>query len=178
MGQFYVRYLIPWLKSIILFLINTGVFHSIKNYLHFYRPRSKIQNIILCTIMRMLWHMAFGNVWLVIQNSIWQTVLMCCWSVFCNMQHRNDAGGILTHYGRMTHICLSKLAIIGSHNGLSPIWRQAFIWTNNVILLNGPLGTNFSEILIEIHIFSFKKMLLKMSSEKRRPFCFCLNVLT
>ena len=33
--------------------------------------------------------------------------------------------------------------------------RQAIIWTNAGILLIGPLGTNFSEILIEIHIFSF-----------------------
>ena len=29
--------------------------------------------------------------------------------------------------------------------------RQAIIWTNVGILLTGPLGTNLSEILIEIH---------------------------
>ena len=29
-------------------------------------------------------------------------------------------------------------------------WRQAIIWTNDAILLIGPLGTNFNEILIEI----------------------------
>ena len=46
------------------------------------------------------------------------------------------------------------------------------------ILLIGPLGTNFSEILSEIHTFSFKKMRLKMSSGKCRPFCLGLNVLT
>ena len=34
----------------------------------------------------------------------------------------------------------------------------------------GPLGTNFSEILIEILTFSFNKMRLKMSSAKWRPF--------
>ena len=27
------------------------------------------------------------------------------------------------------HICVSKLTIIGSDNGLSPGWRQAIIWT-------------------------------------------------
>ena len=42
----------------------------------------------------------------------------------------------------------------------------------------GPLGTNFSKILIEVQIFSFKKMNLKMSSVKWRPFCPGLNVLT
>ena len=35
--------------------------------------------------------------------------------------------------------------------------HQAIIWTDAGILLIGPLGTNFSEILIEIHTFSFKK---------------------
>ena len=34
--------------------------------------------------------------------------------------------------------------------------RQAIIWTNAGTLLTGPLGTNFSEILIEIHIYLFK----------------------
>ena len=50
----------------------------------------------------------------------------------------------------MTHICVNKLTIIGSDNGLSPGRRQAIIWTNAGILLIGPLGTNFPEILIEI----------------------------
>ena len=60
---------------------------------------------------------------------------------------------------------------IGSDNGLAPNRRQAIIWTNAGILLIGPLGTNFSEILPEIHIFSSKNMHLKMSSGKWRPFC-------
>ena len=81
----------------------------------------------------------------------------------------------LTHW--VTHICVSKLAIIGSDNGLLPDRRQAIIWTNAGLLLIGPLGTNFSKILIEILIFSFKKMRLKMSSAKRRPFCPGFNVL-
>ena len=45
------------------------------------------------------------------------------------------------------------------------------------MLLIGPLGTNFSEILVEILTFSFKKMSLKVSSAKWRPFCLGLNVL-
>ena len=84
----------------------------------------------------------------------------------------------LTHWGRVTHICVGNLTIIGSDNGLSPGRRQAIIWTNSGILLIGPLGTNFTEILIEIHIFSFTKMRFKVSSAKWRPFCFGLNVLT
>ena len=34
---------------------------------------------------------------------------------------------ILTHWGRVTHICVNKLSILGSHNGLSPGRRQAII---------------------------------------------------
>ena len=83
----------------------------------------------------------------------------------------------LTHWGRVTHICVAYLTIIDSDNGLSPRRRQAIIWTNAEILLIRPLGTNVSEMLIEIHTFSFKKMHLKMSSAKRRPFCLGLNVL-
>ena len=84
----------------------------------------------------------------------------------------------ITHWGRVTHICVGKLTIIGSDNGLSPGRRQAIIWTNAGILLIEPLGTNSSEILIGIQIFSFKKMSLKMSSGKWRPFCLGLNVIT
>ena len=77
----------------------------------------------------------------------------------------------------MTHICIAKLNIIGSDNGLLPGQRQAITWTNVGILLIGPLGTKVSEILSGIQIFSFKKMHLKMSFAKWRPFCLGLNVL-
>ena len=50
------------------------------------------------------------------------------------------------------HICVSKLTIIGSENGLLPGRHQAAIWTNDGILLIWPLGTNFSEISIDIFI--------------------------
>ena len=81
----------------------------------------------------------------------------------------------LTHWGRVTHICVVNLTTIGSDNGLSPGRRQAIIWTNDGILLIGALWTNVS--LIKTCTFSLKKMLLKMSSEKRRPSCLGLNVL-
>ena len=65
---------------------------------------------------------------------------------------------MLTHWGRVTLIYVGKLSIFGSDNGLSPGRRQAIIWTNAGILLIGPLGTNFSQILIGIQIFSIKEM--------------------
>ena len=82
----------------------------------------------------------------------------------------------LTHWGRVTHVCVSKLTIIGSDNGLSPGWGQAIIWTNAGILLIGPLGTNFSKILIKIQTFSskgnaFQDAVCEMLSILIRPQC-------
>ena len=84
----------------------------------------------------------------------------------------------LTHWGRVTHICVGKLTIIGSDNGLSPERRQAIIWTNAGILLIGPLGTNLSESLIEIQAFALTTIRLKMSSAKCCSFRLGINVLT
>ena len=86
-------------------------------------------------------------------------------------------GDVLTHWGRMTHICVSNPTIIDSDNGLSPSRRQAIIGTNAGILLIRHLEINFSEPLIGNQTFSFKKMQLKISSAKWRPFCLGLNVL-
>ena len=85
----------------------------------------------------------------------------------------------LTHWGRATHICVSKLTITGSDNGLSPGRRQAINWTNDGILLIRTLGTNFSEILSEIHAFSFQENALEnvVCEMASIQFCLGLNVL-
>ena len=69
----------------------------------------------------------------------------------------------------MTHICVSKLTIIGSDHGLSPGRCQAI--ANAGILLIRTSGANFSEIVSKIHTFSFKKMHLKMAPILSRPQC-------
>ena len=89
-----------------------------------------------------------------------------------------DIESILTRWGRVTHICVTKLG----HHWFSwwlVTWQgsQVSIWTKAGILLIRTLGTNFSEISLEIHTFTFKKMHLKMSSGTWRPFCLGLNVL-
>ena len=85
---------------------------------------------------------------------------------------------LLMHWGWVTHVCVSKIFIIGSDNGLSPGQCQAIIWTNAEILVIGPQGTNFNKILIKIHIFSFKIIHLKMLSGKWQPFRLGLNMLS
>ena len=83
----------------------------------------------------------------------------------------------ITYWGRVTNICVSKLTIIGSDNGLSPGRRQAIVWTNDGRFLIGPLETNFSEILSEIHTFWFEKMHSKISSGNGGHLFLGLNVL-
>ena len=79
----------------------------------------------------------------------------------------------LTHWGLVTHVCVSNLTIIGSDNGLSPGRRHVIIWTNAEILLIGSLWTNFNEI--EIHTFSLKNafnyVVWKMATILSRPQC-------
>ena len=82
----------------------------------------------------------------------------------------NNVQCMSTHWGRVTHICVGKLIIIGSDNGLSPDRRQAIISTNAGLLSIGPLRTYFCENLIKIQQFSLKKMRLKISSAKLCPF--------
>ena len=91
-----------------------------------------------------LWYSLFGTRVVVVFFNIY----LICWSMVSFKQ------SFLTHWGRVTHICVSSLTIIGSDNGLSPGRRQAIIWTNAGILLIGPMVTNLGEIGIEIHIFS------------------------
>ena len=70
-----------------------------------------------------------------------------------------SGGDELTHWGRVMHICIGNLTIIGSDNGLSPGRRQAIIWTNAGILLIGPknkLQWNFRRnynIFIQENVF-------------------------
>ena len=93
------------------------------------------------------------------------------------IMHIFDVSVTLNWWGWVPHVCVSKLTIIGSDNGLSP-----GSWTNAGILSIESLGTNFSEILIEIYTFSFEKMHLKMSSARWRPITICrpqyVNLLT
>ena len=73
----------------------------------------------------------------------------------------------LTKWGRVKHVCVSNLTIIGSDNGLPPVQHQAIIRTNAGILSIWTFRKNSSEILSKIHTFSFKKIHLKIS----KPFC-------
>ena len=81
-----------------------------------------------------------------------------------------------THWGRMMHIhvCVSKLSIISSDDGLSPSRRQAIIWTNAGLLLIGPkLQWNLNQIsYIFIQENAFENVVWKMPS-----ICLGLNVL-
>ena len=80
---------------------------------------------------------------------------------------------ILTQWGWLI-IFINKLTIIGSDNGLPPGDYLNQCW--NIVDGTSALGSNYSEILIEIYTFSLKKMHLKTSSGKCLPFCQCVNL--
>ena len=79
----------------------------------------------------------------------------------------------LTHWGRLAHIWVSNLNIIGSDNGLLPGQCQALIWTNTGIFRNIP-QRNFN---INSNILIHEKPLI-VSSAKWWPFCLGLSVLS
>ena len=85
------------------------------------------------------------------------------------------AFGTLIHWGRVTHICVGDLTIIGSDNGLSPGRREAIIWTNAEILLIGPLGTNLWNFNPNSYIFfqgnAFETVVCEMAAILSRPQC-------
>ena len=105
------------------------------------------------------------------------------WVWYCAWKNADNIRKSLTHWGQVTYIyiylymCVSKVTIIGSDNGLSPCRHQTIIWTNAVILLIATLGTDFHVTVIENCTLMFKKMHLKLSSGDWRPFCLGLNVL-
>ena len=108
----------------------------------------------------------------VIQNQFWPLLSSSPYNTYAVVQNYTYVVKTsLTHRGRMTHICASRLIIIGSDNGLSPGRCQASIWTSAGILLIRTLGINFSQILREIRASLFKKMHLIMSSAKWRHIC-------
>ena len=63
---------------------------------------------------------------------------------------------LLTHWGRVTHMWVSKLTIIGSDNGLAPGQRQAIFWANAGILLIRTLATSAKSWAKFIHFRSSK----------------------
>ena len=120
------RHVVPLLME-----MRTAVRENYNNY-----------SIMLCLTY---WHLGdeaiILKVWF--SNSFYRTVASAIAAKFLLAWcHRTT----LTHWGRMTHMCVSKLTIIGWDNGLSPGRRQAIIWTNAGILLVETLGTKFSEI--------------------------------
>ena len=83
----------------------------------------------------------------------------------------------LTHWGRMTHICVSKLTIIGSDIGLSPGRHQAIIWTNAGIFFQHWTPRNKFQWhfnrnpYLFIQENSFESVVWKMAAMLYRPQC-------
>ena len=80
-------------------------------------------------------------------NDAWSLVMVCFILGYIIVCRR------LIHWGRVTHICISKL----NHHWFRswPVRHQAIIWTNYGIFLLGYLRTNLSEFLFFRNSCSF-----------------------
>ena len=93
-----------------------------------------------------------------VQHLIYVLLPFCCSAVYLEGWDMGCSVSV-THWGRVhMHICICKLTIIGSDNGLAPSHYLNQCWN----IVNWTLRNKISEILIKIHTFSFKKMYIKM----------------
>ena len=85
---------------------------------------------------------------------------ICCWEM-----------SWLTHWGWVRHICVSKLTIIGSGNGMLPGWHQVIIWTNAGILFIGDkIQWHFNwNQCISIHENAFENVACQMAPISSQP---------
>ena len=113
----------------------------------------------------------------------------CVWCCSISCWYR-WALNSLTHWDRLTHICVSKLrdvyitslvnyTIIGSDNGLSPLRRQPIIWNNDGLLSIRSRGTYSNEILFEFQEKSIQEYAYENAVCKNwRASCLGLSVST
>ena len=124
-------------------------------------PENSLALAICTPIACKLW----GVYW---EFKVWSAFHLCHCISICNRHP-------LTHWGQVMHICVSKLTIIGSDNGLLSGWGQAIILTSAGILLTGPLGINLWNINKNSYIFikenTFYSVFCEMSAILSWPQC-------
>ena len=124
------------------------------------------------------------NLWsLIIDSSQWFVAVLtsshettgCSFADVC-MRERDSGSSHFTifkfHWGRVTHICVSKTSIIGSYNGLSPGRHEA----NAGRLLIGSLGTNLMKFWSKFINFHSRKSISKCrleNGDQRVPASVC-----
>ena len=121
-------------------------------------------------------------------QSLWY-ILLCCYRDVCYVEpcvsqnmfeknfHNRKMSIAIAHWGRVTHICVDKLIIIGSDNGLSPDRRQASHYLNQCsIIVNWILANIFQwkfnqNTAIFIEDYARENVVCEMASTLSRPQC-------
>ena len=104
------------------------------------------------------------------QSDNWYLIFHWLWVPFSNN------ASALTHWGRATHICVGKLTIIGSDNGLSP-WPVPSDYLNQCWnIVHWTIGNKFQcNVNRNWYIFikenPFENVVWKMSAILSRPQC-------
>ena len=125
------------------------------------------------------WHKSDTFMWVVYFLWILWKLSAFVWgyrAIFWFNWHIQNTTIWLTHWDRVTHICVGKLIIIVSDNGLLPARRQAVIWHNIRDIVNWTLGNklqwNFnrnSNIFIQEN--AFESVICEMASILYQPQC-------
>ena len=114
---------------------------------------------------KFIWNRCRVNFNHIAQNLVLRTGIWCEWHQLTVIRKSISYCDVSTHWGRVTHICVSKLTNIGSDNVLSPGRCQAIIFTNAGIVLIGPIRINFNEMLIKFMHFHSQKCIWKCRLE-------------
>ena len=110
-----------------------------------------------------------------IPYSIMNIITYHHWHMYLRTLPLNHQRGELIEAEWCKYALLDKI-IIGSDNGLSPIWCQATVWLNADSLLIKPLGKILSEISMKIQYFSCKTK--KFQNVIWKSWIFCFSILS
>ena len=106
-----------------------------------------------------------------IEWAIWWNLHHMLWQYLQRQLLVQHKAPLLTHWGRVMLLCVSKSTIIGSDNILSHARHQAIIWTNAVTLLIRGIQENaFENIVWKIaaflcrpkYVYSSSSIIVKM----------------
>ena len=125
----------------------------------------EIQFPIICMSVVWDWALHYSNCHSNNPQTLWIHHTICCDESIVSQCYRVKGSSLNSFPPSSAYMLSMNRVSIGSDYDLSPFRRQAITWTNAGILLIGPIGTVFNEILTEIYTFSLKKRVWKCRLE-------------
>ena len=123
--------------------------------------------LYVCCIIWSMWHCGLCRVSMMVADGLAAIWLQ---DILALIQYEYT---LLTHWSRVSHICVCKLTIIVTWPAPSHYLNQCWNIVNWTLRNKLQWDLNRNSLT-----FSSEKMRSKVSSVKRQPFCLSLNVLT